>query len=136
MERARFWSRFFALLLDGAIITLPINIIWSLYQGEWTNNITRGWTWDIIYALYLTIVPVIWSGYVIGKRILNIKIRKVGDQPVGLLQMFVREVVGKFLIGYLTFGISVVVSVFMVIFRKDKCAIHDLIANTYVKNVV
>lgn len=136
MERAGFWSRLFAFFLDALIITLPLNILWSIYQEEWTNTLTQGWGWDIVYAAYMTIVPVLWGGYIIGKRLVTIKGRKIGDEPVTLLQMFVREVVGKLIFGYLTLGVSVVVSVFMIIFRKDKRAIHDLMAQTYVKNIV
>ncbi|MYL48374.1 RDD family protein [Halobacillus litoralis] len=135
MERAGFWSRFFALILDGLIITVPMNLLWSLYQGDWSTDVTDGWLWQVIYVGYLTVLPVIWSGYVVGKRILTIKIRKEGDQPVGLFQMFIREVIGKFLLGVITFGIASVVSAFMIAFRKDKRAIHDLLAQTYVKNI-
>ncbi|WP_394217465.1 RDD family protein [Halobacillus trueperi] len=135
MERAGFWSRFFALILDGLIITVPMNLLWSLYHGDWSTDVTDGWLWQVIYVSYLTVLPVLWSGYVVGKRILTIKIRKEGDQPVGLFQMFIREVIGKFLLGVITFGIASVVSAFMIAFRKDKRAIHDLLAQTYVKNI-
>ncbi|SDP46657.1 RDD family protein [Halobacillus aidingensis] len=135
MERAGFWSRLFALILDGLIITVPMNLLWSWYQGDWSTDVTDGWLWQVIYVSYLTVLPVIWSGYVVGKRILTIKIRKEGDQPVGLFQMFIREVIGKFLLGVITFGIASVVSAFMIAFRKDKRAIHDLLAQTYVKNI-
>ncbi|MGR9049833.1 RDD family protein [Halobacillus faecis] len=135
MERAGFWSRFFALILDGLIITVPMNLLWSLYQGDWSTDVTDGWLWQVIYVSYLTVLPVLWSGYVVGKRILTIKIRKEGDQPVGLFQMFIREVIGKFLLGVITFGIASVVSALMIAFRKDKRAIHDLLAQTYVKNI-
>ncbi|CDQ19411.1 RDD family protein [Halobacillus karajensis] len=134
MERAGFWSRLWALLLDGLMITIPLNLIWFMYQGEWTNNITQGWAWDIVYAAYMTILPVIWNGYVIGKRVLTIQIRKEGDQPVGLLQMFIREIIGKLFLGIATFGIASIISAFMIAFREDKRAIHDKLARTYVKN--
>lgn len=71
----------------------------------------------------------------VGKRILTIQIRKEGDQPVNLFQMFIREVIGKFLLGVITFGIASVVSACMIVIRKDKRAIHDLLAQTYVKNI-
>lgn len=47
--------------------------------------------------------------------------------------MFLREVIGKFLLSYITFGVATIVS--MVIFRKDKRAIHDFIGGTYVAHV-
>jgi uncharacterized RDD family membrane protein YckC len=45
---------------------------------------------------------------------------------------FLREWVGKFLLPFITFGITTIISIFMVIFRKDKRAIHDFLAGTYV----
>ncbi|WP_269799271.1 hypothetical protein [Bacillus sp. FJAT-45037] len=48
--------------------------------------------------------------------------------------MVLREVVGNFIISLVTFGISAVISIFMIMFRSDKRGIHDLIAGTYVKH--
>ncbi|WP_164908622.1 RDD family protein [Halobacillus litoralis] len=136
MERAGFWLRLGAFLLDTFLIAFPVTLLWSLYQGEWSYQLTEGWGWDIIYTCYLTIIPVLWGGYVVGKRIFTIRIRKEGDRPVTLLQMFVREVVGKFLLGYLTFGITTLISAAMIGVLKDRKAIHDYLAQTYVKNEV
>ncbi|WP_017185499.1 RDD family protein, partial [Alkalibacillus haloalkaliphilus] len=54
-----------------------------------------------------------------------------GDD-VTLTNTLLREVVGFHLVGIVTFGVSWIVSIFMVIFREDKRAIHDLIGGTYV----
>lgn len=62
----------------------------------------------------------------------KIKIKRIDEQILTLKNMLLREVVGKYLLVYLTFGISNLVSIFMVIFREDKRAIHDLIGGTYV----
>jgi uncharacterized RDD family membrane protein YckC len=85
--------------------------------------------------LYLTITPVFWGGCVIGKRICKIKIKRYEDyENVTFRNMFMREMVGYFIIGVVTFGISIIVSIFMVMFREDKRAIHDFIGGTYVTN--
>lgn len=44
-----------------------------------------------------------------------------------------RTIIGG-IIYWITFGIGTIVSLFMVLLREDKRAIHDLIAGTYVKS--
>lgn len=69
------------------------------------------------------------------KRIFKIKkIRYKDNGNVTILNMFLREIVGYNIISLVTFGLSVVVSILMVMFRKDKRAIHDFIGRTYVNN--
>jgi uncharacterized RDD family membrane protein YckC len=45
--------------------------------------------------------------------------------------MIKRNVIAGLVYG-ITFGIALIVSIFMVAFRHDKRAIHDMIAGTYV----
>ncbi|MDG5472168.1 RDD family protein [Jeotgalibacillus sp. ET6] len=129
---AGFWSRLFANLLDGIIVFIPIFIVIYLITGEYTFTSMNSWTGDILYKLYHTITPLVWSGYVIGKRLAGIKIKRMDNGKLTFLNMFLREVVGIFLLSYITFGLSIVVSVFFIIFREDKRAVHDLIASTRV----
>lgn len=127
-----FFRRMFADFLDVMLLTIPVTVVLFLISGEYSYDWSTGWTWRIIYTAYLTIVPLLWSGYIIGKRILKIRVKRVDEQSLTLKDMILREVVGKSLLGNLTFGVSILISVFMIIFRKDKRAIHDLIAGTYV----
>ena len=82
--------------------------------------------------MYLVITPILWSGFVIGKRICNIKLKRTDGDNVKLSNTFLREVIGFHLIGILTLGLSLIASAFMVIFREDKRAIHDIVGGTYV----
>ena len=127
------WRRLFANILDSAILLLFVGIIIFLVTGDYPTELGNTWTWQILYTLYLTITPVLWSGYVIGKRIFKIKIKRYEDDGnVKLSNMFLREVVGFRLLGTITFGLSLIVSFFMIVFRKDKRGIHDFIGGTYV----
>lgn len=65
---------------------------------------------DVIYALYLTILPFVWSGYLIGKKMFNIKVVQVGGEKVTITNMLLREIVGRFLLGLASFGITQIVS--------------------------
>ncbi|MYL31475.1 RDD family protein [Halobacillus halophilus] len=134
LDRAGFGMRLLAGVLDTLIIVIPIGVVVSLYTGTPSLNWTQGFTWNSLYLLYSIILPVIWGGFNIGKRLVNIRIKKTNGKELNLADMFFREFIGKFLIGYVTLGLSTVVSVFMIVFRKDKRAIHDFAAGTFVSN--
>ncbi|MFC3039198.1 RDD family protein [Virgibacillus xinjiangensis] len=130
---AGFLERFIARVLDFNIITLSLASLFFLFTGNFSLEWRSGWTWEVFYLVYLIMVPVLWSGYVIGKRICKIKLQRTNDEHVNFTNTFMREVVGFHVIGILTLGISLIVSVFMIIFREDKRAIHDIVGGTYVR---
>jgi uncharacterized RDD family membrane protein YckC len=125
-----FWARFGAILLDGLIIGIPLSIISYLIVGNVDGDIYTG----LIEFLYYLVVPVLWSGYTIGKKILGIRIVKLDGSPPTFGTMLVRVLVGGLIYAF-TLGIAVIVSAFMIGLRQDKRAIHDFIAGTYVKKV-
>lgn len=132
MERpAGFGVRFLANLIDGIIVGVILSFITFLFYGDFYKedyNIT-----DLLSTLYLIIVPVVWKGYVIGKRLMNVRIVKKNGENVTILTMILRVIVAGLLYG-LTIGIAFIVSAIMVAVREDKRAIHDFIAGTYVRN--
>ncbi|WP_345239366.1 RDD family protein [Pontibacillus salipaludis] len=132
MERpAGFGVRLLANLIDGIIVGVILSFITFLFYGDFYKEdytIT-----DLLSTLYLIIVPVVWKGYVIGKRLMNIRIVKKNGENVTILTMILRVIVAGLLYG-LTIGVAFIVSAIMVAVREDKRAIHDFIAGTYVRN--
>ncbi|MDI2586227.1 RDD family protein [Psychrobacillus sp. NEAU-3TGS] len=131
---AGFFIRVSAFIIDYFLISticgILIYFIYKVYPIKPTSELT----WKLFYISYLTITPVFWGGYVIGKKICNIKIKRFkDDENVTIFNMFLREVVGKHILALVTFGMSGVASVFMVILLEDKRAIHDHISGTYVE---
>ncbi|MCF6408130.1 RDD family protein [Pseudalkalibacillus salsuginis] len=125
--------RILASLMDVIIILTIISVCFYFIKGEYRFTWPNGLTWQLFYTLYLTVTPVLWNGYIIGKRIFKIRIKRYKDnENVTIINMFLREVIGYYVISIITFGISLVVSLFMVIFREDKRAVHDFIGGTYV----
>ncbi|WP_342599720.1 RDD family protein [Psychrobacillus sp. FSL H8-0483] len=124
---AGFWIRFFAGIFDSLIIGIPLSIISYLLVGDWEETPITSFG-NMLYSL---IVPVLWYGYTVGKRILGIRIVKVDGTKPGFGTMILRVIVAGF-IYVCTLGIGVIVSAFMVGLREDKRAIHDFIAGTYV----
>lgn len=126
-ENAGFWIRLGASLLDGLIVSIPLTIIsFILTGGQGNDHIT-----EIIGFLYSLLLPVLWNGYTIGKRLCGIQIRKLDGSVPGIGTMLLRNVVAGIVYG-ITFGIAAIVSAFMVGLREDKRSIHDMIAGTEV----
>jgi len=125
---AGFWIRFGATLLDGLIIGLPLSLISMLITGDGFGEERLS---NFLSFLYSLLVPVIWGGYTVGKKICGIRIVKLNGEPPGIGTMLLRNVVGGLVYG-ITCGIAVIVSAFMVGLREDKRSIHDLIAGTEV----
>jgi len=124
---AGFWVRFIASFLDGIIIGAPLAIISYFLLGDWDNEKIT----SLPTMLYALIVPVLWSGYTIGKKLMGVRIVKVNGEKLGYGAMFLRTFVAG-LVYAVTLGIGLIVSAFMVGLRQDKRGLHDLIAGTYV----
>ncbi|WP_391206473.1 RDD family protein [Psychrobacillus sp. L4] len=127
LNPAGFWIRFAANLLDSLIIGIPLAIISYLLVGDWEETPITSFG-NVIYTL---IVPVLWYGFTVGKKMLGIRIVKVDGSKLGYGAMILRVVVGG-LVYIFTFGVGLIVSAFMIGLREDKRAIHDFIAGTYV----
>ena len=127
LNPAGFWIRLGANILDGLIIGIPLMVISFIITGEPSES----WFTVICQSIYALIVPLLWSGYTIGKKIVGIRIVKIDESNADFWTMLKREIIGG-LVYTLTFGIGTIVSIFMVALREDKRAIHDFIAGTYV----
>ncbi|MFA1710941.1 RDD family protein [Peribacillus frigoritolerans] len=122
-----FWKRLFAGVLDGIIVSAPLAIIFVVITGDWENEDFS----TLFNFLYMVIVPILWYGYTVGKRIVGIRIVRMDGKKVGIGTMLLRYLVAA-LVYAITLGIGVIVSAFMVGIRKDHRSIHDFIAGTYV----
>ncbi len=128
--------------------------------GEIYKEVDRSNVWinifSIVYILlYFVVLPYYNKGQTIGKKILNIKVRSMGNKKASAKQLFLRSLIitGLFyliltLISlFLPFNYFILISVFgllqimlvfictaMVIIRKDRRGFHDLISGTRVLN--
>ncbi|WP_123040463.1 RDD family protein [Cohnella candidum] len=129
-EPAGFWIRLGAILLDALIIGLPLTIISMIITGNGISS--HQFLSDTLTFLYALLIPIIWNGYTVGKRICGIRIAKIADGgPPGLGTMLLRNVVAGVVYG-ITFGVATIVSAIMVGVREDKRSLHDFIAGTEV----
>ncbi|MDP9740741.1 UNVERIFIED_ORG: putative RDD family membrane protein YckC [Bacillus sp. B2I3] len=126
-DSAGFWKRLFAGVLDGIIVSAPLAIIFGVITGDWENENFS----TLFNFLYRVIVPILWYGYTVGKRIMGIRIVRMDGKKLGIGTILLRYLVAA-LVYAITLGIGFIVSAFMVGIRKDHRSIHDFIAGTYV----
>lgn len=128
-EPAGFWIRLIALLFDVFLILFPASLILSLLLHADSESVER-----VLAFIYSLLLPVIWTGYTVGKRFCRIRIIRKDGENVHLGNMLLRYVLAN-VIYSITLGIALVISLFMVIFREDKRALHDVLAGTWVIHV-
>lgn len=93
----------------------------------------------LLLIVTLTIGWVIWSlivwrdGRTPAKSLLNMRCVKADTWETATWgTMALREIVGKWLIGSITGGITTIISAFMILFSETRQGIWDYIANTVV----
>lgn len=64
-QPAGFWRRLAANLLDALIIGVPLSIISYFITGDWDGDTFT----NILNLVYALIIPVVWSGYTVGKKL-------------------------------------------------------------------
>ncbi|WP_250886834.1 RDD family protein [Bacillus sp. SM2101] len=124
---AGFFQRLGALILDIICVYLPLAIFSHYLIGIDLLHI------DFIFVLYIFLAPVLWYGYNVGKRLSGIRIIKKNGADVTLFTMFMRTFLAQY-VYILTIGIGLLISILMVLIRKDCRSLHDFIAGTYVTN--
>lgn len=122
-----FWPRVAAYLVDAFLLGVPLSLLVSyVIQGQSGEEVN-----GVIQFLYYFLLPILWYGYTVGKKVLGIRIVRLNGEPPGFLTMLLRIVV-SFFVYVLTMGIGFIISMIMVAARADHRALHDLIAGTYV----
>lgn len=118
--KATFLRRFGANLLDGLILmVVQLVVVFILPEN------LRSFTF-LINLLYSVLF--IWQkGATPGKMALGIKVVRTNGQNLNILQAFLREVVGKFISGFV-FGLGYL----WMLWDQNSQTWHDKIAGTYV----
>ena len=128
-QKASFWRRLGAVLVDGIIVGIGSIILGAILSliGVNSTSVSNGLSMIISIAYYL-VTYMNMEGRTIGKKLLNIQvIKKDGTPMTDPFTIIIRDVVGKFisaavlLLGYI-----------WMLFDKNNQTWHDKIAGTYV----
>jgi uncharacterized RDD family membrane protein YckC len=134
---AGFWVRLVALIIDSVVVSLVGTVVFLAFGGNYWEGVVVAETSDgmseitvnawayVATFIYSVFFLAIW-GTTPGKRILNIYVLDAqGRKRLGLIRAIART-----LATFLS-GIILLIGYLMVAFRRDKRALHDLIAGTY-----
>jgi uncharacterized RDD family membrane protein YckC len=150
---AGFWIRFIASFLDTLFLALPVAIvIYFVSDGNWFNiseyqqNLQMAmsgnthaldhqpitsFTWELLFEVSVFVLTIIfwkkWRGATPGKKFVYIKIVDYKThKDITNKQAITRS------LGYIISTFLFLIGFLMVGFRKDKRALHDLLAGTAV----
>lgn len=150
---AGFFIRLVASLLDTFLLALPVGfVVYFISGGEWfdfaayqenmhlaligdpraiQNQPTTSFGWEIVFDVAVLAVTIIfwkqWGGTTPGKRMVGIKIVNATTfQDITNKQAITRS------LGYIVSTIPFGLGFLIVLFRRDKRALHDLLAHTAV----
>ncbi len=114
-------------VVDFIIIMIPIQfIMMGVFQ---VSTRQADLFFQLLFAVYGTLLNEYW-GMTVGKYFGKLKIVDMDHQKPSILYLGLRELSKSlYLIPYVGWCLCLI-SVFMILLRKDKRAIHDLIANT------
>jgi len=150
---AGFFIRLVASFLDTLFLAVPVGVvIYFLSQGEWfdfaqyqqnlqlallgdpqalQSQPQTSMKWEIIFELAILVVTIIfwkqWGGTTPGKKMVGIKI--VDAKTLG--EITNKQAITRSL-GYIPSTLLFGLGFLMVAFRRDKRALHDLLADTIV----
>ena|SRR6266581_638360 len=124
-DKAGWWTRFFAIFIDGIGLGFVSGILTGvIYGGDQTASSGLQTLLGVIYFTYF------WSamgkGQTLGMRLLKIKVVKTDGSQLDLVGAFIRYI-------GLVISIAVVfIGVIWAAFDSQKQGWHDKIAKTYV----
>ena len=124
-EKAGWWTRFFAVIIDSIAIGIVNGVLTSvIYQGDTSAASGLQTLLGVLYFVYF------WSangkGQTLGMRALNIKVIKTDGSQLDLVGAFIRY------IGLIISIACIFIGVIWAAFDSQKQGWHDKIAGTYV----
>ncbi|KXY87015.1 RDD family protein [Bacillus sp. FSL W7-1294] len=139
-------NRIGASLIDMFLISFMYGAVVAVMTGNYSAifnrfNISFGdYRYDlavvfILMAIYFILLPFIWNGVTLGKKVTRIKLISLQSEKLTLQTLTIRFFV-LLLPNILLLGIPILCNVYMMLFRKDNCGFQDLITKTKVISLV
>lgn len=132
-KAAGFWIRFFAYLVDlalinivlGGLIVKNILIFASIQSFTFFYLSLYGVITGVLFYLYFTLMTK-YFGQTLGKMIFGLKVVSDSGKPLDWTTVLFREWVGRFI------SVTIAILYLMIPFTKMHKGLHDFIADTHV----
>lgn len=148
MKKAPILSRMLAVIFDSLVvgslclIALIPTIVSFVYVSSDSSTlnlvaltisaVAGGGVTLAFIIIYSIILPVLWDGQTLGKKIFNLHTKKTNGESVDFKAMFVRVIFRVFIV-FATFGFSLIVDFICLCFSKEHITFYDVIASTRVQ---
>ncbi|HEY5038127.1 MAG TPA: RDD family protein [bacterium] len=120
MNKAGFWSRFFAAFIDGLLMA-PFSYGLMLFVPHTSGAI--GWLISIVYE---TVLLSQWNGQTIGKKVLGIRVTTTSGGSLDWMKAFIRS------ISKILSALVLLLGYFWMLWDGESQTWHDKIADTIV----
>ena len=125
-NKAGFWVRTFAYILDAIGIGIVSSIVASVLGGGPNSTQSNGLSFLIGLAYFVYFWSAQGGGQTLGMRVLNLKVVRTDGSALTITQGLIRY------LGLFVSFICLAIGVIWVAFDADKQGWHDKIAGTYV----
>jgi uncharacterized RDD family membrane protein YckC len=126
MNKAGFWIRTFAYIIDAIGIGIVSGILGSILGGGPTGTTSNGLSFLIGLAYFAYFWSLNGGGQTLGMRVLDLKVIRTDGSALTITQALIRY------LGLFVSFICLAIGVIWVAFDADKQGWHDKIAGTYV----
>lgn len=120
-------SPLITLIIEGSAITVDVLLLFKLIQA--------GIIIETFLIVYSTVIPLYSHGQTLGMYLFKIKVVKEDETECTFSSLFIRQTLANTLLPILTFGISALVSCFLILFRRDRASIGDILGKIKVVDV-
>ena len=128
---AGFLKRIISFLVDFIFIGLILGLIFILLIVLKINITIPNYMYFVIFIITLILYKIILESFVsttVGKKLVGIKIETIEGEKIGFSKALIRNI--SIVLDIITLGIGYL----LILFNKEKMALHDMVAKTIVVN--
>ena len=89
----------------------------------------------VLICSYFSLLPFLLNGQTLGMKFFRIRILNEAGEKASLKRLFIREIFGKLFLNFCSFFLGNIVSLALIVNRKDRKSIADILAATIVVDV-
>lgn len=150
MNLAKIRHRVIATIVDNSIMILAIGMLllsgwieflyalikdYEITISMFIKIIRTGMLYTLFLLSYYMLIPIFLKGQTIGKWLFKIKVVTEDGEDIDYKILFFREAICRVLVRTLSFGLSSVVSFFIMVTREDKKSLADVFSKTKVIDI-